>query len=46
MAGRGLGLLSRNDASGHLVDHLQALTEAVELCEGRVDPVLWTRPGG
>ncbi len=38
MAGRGLGLLSRKDASAHLVDHLRALQEAVELCEGRVDP--------
>ena len=37
MAGRGLGLLSRKDASVHLVDHLRALSEAVELCEGRVD---------
>jgi GTP-binding protein EngB required for normal cell division len=38
VAGRGLGLLSRKDASVHLVDHLRALSEAVELCEGRVDP--------
>jgi GTP-binding protein EngB required for normal cell division len=30
-------LLSRKDASVHLVDHLRALSEAVELCEGRVD---------
>ena len=37
MAARGLGLLSRKDATGSLVDHLRALTEAVELCEGRVD---------
>jgi len=37
VAGRGLGLLSRKDASVHLVDHLRALSEAVELCEGRVD---------
>ena len=37
MAARGLGLLSRKDASVSLVDHLRALTEAVELCEGRVD---------
>ena len=37
MAGRGLGLLSRKDLSTHLVDHLRALGEAVELCEGRVD---------
>jgi GTP-binding protein EngB required for normal cell division len=38
VAGRSLGLLSRKDASVHLVDHLRALGEAVELCEGRVDP--------
>jgi GTP-binding protein EngB required for normal cell division len=38
VAGRGLGLLSRKDLSTHLVDHLRALGEAVELCEGRVDP--------
>ncbi len=38
MASRGLGLLSRKDAAAHLVDHLRALTEAVELCDGRVDP--------
>ena len=38
MASRGLGLLSRKDAGVHLVDHLRALSEAVELCEGRVDP--------
>ena len=37
MAARGLGLLSRKDAGVPLVDHLRALTEAVELCEGRVD---------
>jgi GTP-binding protein EngB required for normal cell division len=37
VAGRGLGLLSRKDLSTHLVDHLRALGEAVELCEGRVD---------
>ena len=37
MAGRSLGLLSRKDAAVHLVDHLRALGEAVELCEGRVD---------
>ena len=37
MAGRGLGLLSRKDVSAHLVDHLRALGEAAELCEGRVD---------
>jgi len=30
-------LLSRKDASVDLVDHLRALSEAVELCEGRVD---------
>ncbi len=37
MAARGLGLLSRKDASVSLVDHLRALTESAELCEGRVD---------
>jgi GTP-binding protein EngB required for normal cell division len=37
VAGRGLGVLSRKDVSTHLVDHLRALNEAVELCEGRVD---------
>jgi GTP-binding protein EngB required for normal cell division len=37
VAGRGLGLLSRKDASAHLVDHLRALSEAAVLCEGRVD---------
>jgi GTP-binding protein EngB required for normal cell division len=37
VASRGLGLLSRKDASVRLVDHLQALGEAVELCDGRVD---------
>jgi GTP-binding protein EngB required for normal cell division len=37
VASRGLGLLSRKDASVDLVDHLRALSEAVELCEGRVD---------
>ena len=37
MAGRGLGLLSRKDVSAHLVDHLRALGEAAELCEGRVE---------
>ena len=37
MASRGLGLLSRKDAGVRLVDHLQALGEAVELCDGRVD---------
>jgi GTP-binding protein EngB required for normal cell division len=37
VAGRNLGLLSRKDVSEHLVDHLRALSEAVELCEGRVD---------
>jgi GTP-binding protein EngB required for normal cell division len=39
VAGRGLGLLSRKDAAVDLVDHLRALGEAVELCEGRVDSV-------
>ena len=42
MAGRGLGLLNRKDVSAHLVDHLRALGEAVELCEGRVDPAALT----
>jgi GTP-binding protein EngB required for normal cell division len=37
VAGRGLGLLSRKDVSVHLVDHLRALGEAVELCDRRVD---------
>jgi GTP-binding protein EngB required for normal cell division len=37
VAGRGLGVLSRKDVSISLVDHLRALNEAVELCEGRVD---------
>jgi GTP-binding protein EngB required for normal cell division len=36
VASRGLGLLSRKDASVRLVDHLHALSEAVELCDGRV----------
>ena len=41
MAGRGLALLRRNDPGADLVGHLKALTEAVELCEGRVpDDVL------
>jgi GTP-binding protein EngB required for normal cell division len=37
VAGRSLGLLNRKDVSAHLVDHLRGLSEAVELCEGRVD---------
>ena len=37
MAGRSLGLLNRKDVSAHLVDHLRALGEAVELSDGRVD---------
>ena len=41
MAGRGLALLRRSDPAADLVGHLRALTEAVELCEGRVpDDVL------
>jgi GTP-binding protein EngB required for normal cell division len=40
VASRGLGLLSRKDASVDLVDHLRALSEAVELCEGRVDSAI------
>jgi GTP-binding protein EngB required for normal cell division len=37
VASRSLGLLSRKDVSSHLVDHLRALGEAVQLCEDRVD---------
>jgi GTP-binding protein EngB required for normal cell division len=37
VAGRSLGLLNRKDVSAHLVDHLRALGEAVELCEDRAD---------
>jgi GTP-binding protein EngB required for normal cell division len=37
VAGRSLGLLNRKDVSAHLVDHLRALGEAVELSEGRAD---------
>jgi GTP-binding protein EngB required for normal cell division len=37
VAGRSLGLLNRKDVSAHLVDHLRALGEAVELSDGRVD---------
>jgi GTP-binding protein EngB required for normal cell division len=44
VAARGLGLLSRKDASVPLVDHLRALTEAVELCEGRVDSAVLDEP--
>jgi GTP-binding protein EngB required for normal cell division len=43
MAGRGLALLRQrhDDPGADLVGHLRALTEAVELCEGRVpDDVL------
>jgi GTP-binding protein EngB required for normal cell division len=36
VASRSLGLLSRKDASVRLVEHLHALSEAVELCVGRV----------
>jgi GTP-binding protein EngB required for normal cell division len=36
MAGRSLALLRRSDPAADLVGHLKALTEAVELCEGRV----------
>ena len=36
MAGRGVALLTRKDRSADLVEHLKALTEAVELCTGRV----------
>jgi GTP-binding protein EngB required for normal cell division len=44
VAARGLGVLSRKDASVPLVDHLRALTEAVELCEGRVDSAVLDEP--
>jgi GTP-binding protein EngB required for normal cell division len=37
VAGRSLGLLSRKDTTVHLVDHLRALSEAVDLSQGRVD---------
>jgi GTP-binding protein EngB required for normal cell division len=41
MAGRGLALLSRKDETGHLVERVRALRDAVELCDGRVsEPVL------
>ena len=41
MAGRGLALLTRKDRTADLVEHLKALTEAVELCTDRVpDEVL------
>ena len=41
MAGRGVALLRRSDPAADLVGHLKALTEAVELCEGRLpDDVL------
>ncbi len=41
MPGKGLALLTRKDRSAGLVEHLKALTEAVELCSGRVpDEVL------
>ena len=41
MAGRGLAVLRRSDPAADLVGQLKALTEAVELCEGRVpDEVL------
>jgi GTP-binding protein EngB required for normal cell division len=36
MAGRGLALLKRSDPAADLVGDLKALSEAVELCEGRV----------
>jgi GTP-binding protein EngB required for normal cell division len=36
MAGRGLAVLRRSDRSADLVGHLKALTEAVDLCDGRV----------
>ena len=41
MAGRGLALLKRSDPAADLVGQVRALTEAVQLCEGRVpDDVL------
>ena len=36
MAGRGIALLRRTDRSANLVEQLKALTEAVDLCDGRV----------
>ena len=36
MAGRGIALLRRTDRSPNLVEQLKALTEAVDLCDGRV----------
>jgi GTP-binding protein EngB required for normal cell division len=42
MAGRGLALLRRSDPAVDLVGHLKALSEAVELCEGRVSEDLLT----
>ena len=38
MAGRLRNLLTRTESGPDLVDQLKALGEAVELCEGRVDP--------
>jgi GTP-binding protein EngB required for normal cell division len=43
MAGRGSGLLTRKNATGNLVDRVRALTEAVELCDGRVDDAVLDR---
>ena len=36
MAGRGIALLRRTDRGANLVEQLKALTEAVDLCDGRV----------
>jgi GTP-binding protein EngB required for normal cell division len=36
MASRGLALLTRKDETAHLVERVQALREATELCAGRV----------
>jgi GTP-binding protein EngB required for normal cell division len=43
MTARGSGLLSRKRPTGNLVDQVLALTEAVELCEGRVDDAVLER---
>lgn len=36
MAGRGIALLRRTDRGANLVEQLKALTEAVDVCDGRV----------
>ena len=38
MAGRLRNLLTRTESGPDLVDQLKALGEAVELCDGRIDP--------